>query len=314
MAFGGRGQRFGNFHAANSKKSKTDDNKTTERGADGAAMADDFYQRDVKAEYDELDYDANEQFDDDDVDLGAAEVVVDNDGFGGADGEDGDADGDSDASMADEDQVVTGAAGLATAAGFKLLLAKARGEVTVVPAAGAATSSPSASRSSSPTAASGATSTLESGGAATLDQKKDDAAAAGAPGGTGDKKGDGRTEPEELDHIAKIKAAAEKSRIAADKKARSNAAAAGANSRPEAAIEKDEQGLRIISLQAVRREIWLNHGKIAIKRLMKIFNVGKKFPEERQGKFREVVKELCTMENDPVTGRTLVLKQHYYHM
>jgi hypothetical protein len=67
-------------------------------------------------------------------------------------------------------------------------------------------------------------------------------------------------------------------------------------------------------LEAVRREIWLNHGSIPINRLMKIFSANRKHGEARQSKFREVVKELCTMTTDPLNGRTLVLKQHYSHM
>ena len=39
-----------------------------------AALDEDFYQRDVAAEYEDLDFDACEQFDDDDVDLGQNEV------------------------------------------------------------------------------------------------------------------------------------------------------------------------------------------------------------------------------------------------
>ena len=84
----------------------------------------------------------------------------------------------------------------------------------------------------------------------------------------------------------------------------------------EASIEPtvDENGLRIITLPAVRKEIWLNHGQIPMKRLMKLFDIKKKSSPDRQNKFREVVKELCTMKTDPVGGRMLVLKQHYSNM
>jgi len=80
------------------------------------------------------------------------------------------------------------------------------------------------------------------------------------------------------------------------------------------AIQVDENGLRIITLEAVRNEIWLNHGSIALKRLVKIFDIKKKFGAERQDKFRVLIKELCTMKTDPVLGTVLVLKQHYANM
>ena len=51
-----------------------------------------------------------------------------------------------------------------------------------------------------------------------------------------------------------------------------------------------------------------------MKRLMKFFDIKKKIAVEQQNKLREVVKELCTMETDPVDGRMLVLKQHYSAM
>ena len=93
----GRGQRFGRFKAdqqqpeADGGGAKDDTNgdaagtgptnkEPSTKGNDGLAMADDFYQRDVQAEYEELDYDANEQFDDDDVDVGETEMVQDGGG------------------------------------------------------------------------------------------------------------------------------------------------------------------------------------------------------------------------------------------
>ena len=76
-------------------------------------------------------------------------------------------------------------------------------------------------------------------------------------------------------------------------------------------MEVDENGQRLITLEAVRHEIWLTRGRIPMKRLMKIFDVKKKSSQDRQTKFKEVVRELCTMETDPIGGRMLVLKQHY---
>ena len=99
-----------------------DDNRTSTAGNDGMAMQDDFYQRDVGAEYEELDYDANELFDDDDVDVGETEEI-DASGFA-ADIED---DIDDDSDDYDEDG---GAKGIATIAGLKQLMAKDKGEMS----------------------------------------------------------------------------------------------------------------------------------------------------------------------------------------
>ena len=51
-----------------------------------------------------------------------------------------------------------------------------------------------------------------------------------------------------------------------------------------------------------------------MKRLMKIFTIKKKAGPERMNKFREVVRELCTMKQDNVEGNMLVLKPHYSKM
>lgn len=274
-----------------------------ERGADGAAMDDDFYQRDVKAEYEELDYDAKEQFDDDDVDLGESEVVVDNAGFGGEDVEEED-----DSDDVDQEEDIKGAEGLASVAGFKALLAKARGE-TPPDAEAASASSP----------------TQNSGNSNRLDNSNNS----------------NRAWPKKVDHMAKIMAAAEQSRLAAEQRAAKQptdkstsssttmmtSTATPALSQPQqqtslppqvpipaAAAEKplvDANGLRIITLEAVRREIWLNHGSIPMKRLMKIFDIKGKSSQDRQDKFRDILKELCTIKSDPISGRMLVLKQHY---
>ena len=80
------------------------------------------------AEYEELDYDANEQFDDDDVDVGETEVQGEDSGFAGT----GDGDDDDD-SLSDPDgdgEGEAGPQGLANLAMFRVLLAKARGEIT----------------------------------------------------------------------------------------------------------------------------------------------------------------------------------------
>jgi hypothetical protein len=261
--FGGR-MKFANFRGDEPQAiHAADSGAQEERGADGAAMADDFYQRDVQAEYDELDYDANEQFDDDDVDVGETEVIADGDGYEQDDDEDDDED-------LEVEESISGAEGLASVAGFKMMLAKARGDV---PAEKATSSSD------------------------------------GVDGSNGNRKTEETKQEEQGDHMAKIMAAAEKSAQAA--KERATLAPA---KKPVSAIQVDENGLRVISLDAVRNEIWLNHGSIPVKRLMKIFDVKKKSSAERQEKFREVIKELCTMKTDAVGGKILVLKQHYSNM
>jgi hypothetical protein len=304
--FGGRGVRFGRLAVANDSGTTAgaagtgDAGGNNERGADGAAMADDFYTRDVGAEYDEMDYDAQEQFDDDDVDVGETEVV--GDGFGNDDDFDEDEDDDSDEDEDDDDDdALNGAEGLASTAGYKALLAKARGEVAVT-----ATDKQDESRTSSPTAGSNAG--MANNGAPNVLMKNGDER---------DKrslspKPDASSDAKPIDHLAKKMAAAEKSVQAIKEKQKPKEPVIGSVAEPVAQV--DENGLRLITLDAVRREIWLNHGSIPINRLIKIFSANKKHGEARQSKFREVVKELCTMITDPLKGRILVLKQHYSHM
>lgn len=288
----GKGQRFGRFNAADQQQADPSNAKAPDdsgggaeasRGNDGLAMADDFYQRDVQAEYEELDYDANEQFDDDDVDVGETEVVVEGSGF---------ADDEDEEDLDDEEtgEKVTGAEGLASVAGFRLLLAKARGEITPEQAAEAAEG-------------------------AKLKEKQKEELERRAEDSKKRKRND-----EENDHLAQIMAAAEKSREEAERK-KKEAEAAQQQEQPatkqarlnedSTGVQVDENGQRVITLKAVQKEIWLRHGTIPMKRLMKIFDIKKKTSVERQSKFREVVKELCTMETDPMEGRMLVLKQHY---
>ena len=184
----------------------------------------------------------------------------------------------------DEDEFMgekaSGAEGLASVAGFRLMLARARGEITPEQAAEQAEGAKAKEEAIAKRDAE-------------LQKKKDD-------------------EPQ--DHLAQIVAAAEKSREEAEKKKREADAATTKKTTTTLTNQVDEHGQRIISLEAVRREIWLHHGTIPMKRLMKIFDIKKKSPADRQNSFREAVKELCTMETDPVGGRMLVLKQHYANM
>ena len=264
-------------------------------------MEDDFYRRDVQAEYEELDFDANEQFDDDDVDVGEKEVEGENAGFGGPDDDDDDEDeSDSEA----EEEEVSGAAGLATSSGFRKLLAKARGE------------GPAPGSEDAPEANGG-----------TADGKSD-------AQGKDNKK---RKRKAENDHISKFLAATGKARPAdkgtdSRKRVKTNeaeenqpmeaeaSAAAPAPSAPppidpsQDGFQLGPDGLRVLTLAAVRCELWLNGSSMPTKRLMKVFDIKKKSPPERKRKFMEIVNELCTDQMDPVHGKVKVLKQHWSHM
>ena len=110
------------------------------------------------------------------------------------------------------------------------------------------------------------------------------------------------------DHLSKIWDESE-----ADKNDSEDAGAHGASTMVTEEDKKyDDNGQRIISLQQVRREIWLNHNRIPMKRLLKIFNINKKTTEDRREAFKDVIRELCNMQDDPLAGgKILVLKQHY---
>jgi hypothetical protein len=288
--FGQRGQKFGRFQAdqaaaaASGGGGEDDDAGATGAGGgttektsnDGLAMADDFYQRDVQAEYEELDYDANEQFDDDDVDVGETEMAMEGSGYN---------DGDDDEEDLEEDvgvERLTGAEGLASLAGFRLMLAKARGDVTPEQAAEMAANAKRQVEEANSREA----------------EKKPDSNSSG-------------------DYVAEIIEKAEQARRAAEEKAGVGSAEEGGDNKNVAkkpsftGKEVDADGQRLITLEAVRREIWLNDGRITTKRLTKIFNVKKKSSAERQAKFKDAVRELCIMETDPIHGSVLVLKQHY---
>lgn len=254
LEFGGK-RRFG--RAAVEKNQNSFDGKKVGGGGaatgfEAGAMEEGFYQRDVSAEYEALDYDANEQFDDDDVNLGEDEIMDDGGGFGGDFDSGGDEISDDEAS---DDEI-----GMATAAGLRAMLAKARGESPVNEVVDGGATPADAARPSSP-------------GSNAVDDASN--MAAGEDG---------------------------------SKSTTSNGAAA---SKPKEAVgvEIGADGKRKITLEAVRREIWLNSGSIKTTKLMKKFDVTKDFPT-RQAVFKKIVMELCTMKKD-ADGNKLVLKQHY---
>lgn len=254
VEFGGK-RRFG--RAAVEKKAEASANKkgggATSTGFEAGAMEEGFYQRDVSAEYEALDYDVNEQFDDDDVNVGEDEMMDDGGGFGG-DFDSGD-DQMSDNEDSDDD------IGMATSAGLKAMLAKSRGESPVNEVAdGAAPDATAASQSSN-----GSEDTAKK--AAGVEQSNGTSAS--------------KPQPAAPKPIAK----------------------------EAVGVEIGADGKRKITLEAVRREIWLNSGSIKTTKLMKKFDVTKEFPA-RQAVFKKIVMELCTMKKD-ADGNKLVLKQHY---
>jgi len=252
----------------NSGPSTTATTKTSSSTYDGMAMADDFYQRDVQAEYEELDFDANEQFDDDEVDraeeMDASGVV-----------------GDDEGEESESDEEEEGVAGLATLAGLKALMAKARGEATPEETAAAVAASSVAKRIAL---------REEGGGNVTSDQSTD----------------------EELPRIKRQRVGQQpqaQPAVTAPPPPVPVAASSKVSTVSVDPLAMDETGQRIISLEAIRREIWLHHGQIKVKTLVKIFNVKKRSPEHKKI-FGDLVKELCTM-SQTVEGNVLVLKQHY---
>lgn len=228
-------------------------------GIEAAAMQEDFYQRDVGAEYDELDYDPNEQFDDDDVDVGADEVTDEAGGFAA------DIDSDSDGEEEDDiDEFDTAGfeTGFATSAGMKAMIAKANGEEIQPPIV-----------------------------APLMDDKRGFRSDANVTSGS-----DRSDDEMQMDSSQR------------DTKSQSDTSVEG--TKPTAAgIQLDENGLRVITKDAVRREIWLHNGSIKIRKLAKVYKISGKASKERQELFKKVCKELCTAQNG-----MFILKQHYSKM
>jgi hypothetical protein len=296
--FGGRGSRFKRVVAkgeddgdASTKTGRGEGGgggttAATSTGFEAGAMEDGFYQRDVAAEYEALDYDANEQFDDDDVNVGEDEMMDDGVGYGGDfSGDDDGIDSDDEDAGSDDDVF----RGMATASGLKAMLAKARGE--------------------SPVNASGADNNAGAG-LDVLDPSSVKNGADGINGANVSAAGGGGEGIDRMIDAAKKTAEKLKSSSTTSKMEKTNGSiSASAASAAETAIAVDKDGKRLITLEAVRREIWLNNGAICPKRLAKKFDVGKKTPE-RQALLKSIVKELCTMTKD-ADGNKLVLKQHY---
>ena len=163
---------------------------------------------------------------------------------------------------------------MASTAGLKAMLAKARGETKPEPSE---------------------TESKEG-------EKNDDGTSARASSPDPDAK---KSEP-----LAQVMAAAERTREAAAAKKEMEKEK---KAKPTG-VEIDEHGQRMLTLEAVQREIWLHHGSIATVQLMKIFGIKKKTAVERKMRFQELLKELCSLTIDPVHGRMMTLKQHYANL
>jgi hypothetical protein len=256
--FGGR-RKFGRMAA---KGVTSGGNKRKRGGVDtgteGMAMADDFYQRDVSAEYDELDFDPNEQFDDDDVDVGAGEIE-DTGGFAADIDDDDDVNGDDD----DDDDLAHALGGFATIAGMKDMVAKLHPTDGTLPV----------------TAPKDSKEQVTSPSASSMD---------GVTSGS-DKSDDEMTRP--IVPKGKVQPPKAPGKIT------------------DTGIRYDENGLRVITKDVIRREIWLNNGHIKTQTLCKIFKYSKKTTQERKDRFQEICMELCSMKDG-----VLYLKQHYANM
>mmetsp|Transcript_25783 Transcript_25783/g.59350 ORF Transcript_25783/g.59350 Transcript_25783/m.59350 type:complete len:345 (-) Transcript_25783:329-1363(-) len=124
--FGGN-RRFGAVKAANTGNGASNKKKGKNAGAadsanvsasnGGMCMADDFFSRDVGAEYEEMDYDPAELFDDDDVDVQGDVEGPDNNGK--------DMEDDIDDDMEDD---TGGGAGLASSSVLRDMMRKANGD------------------------------------------------------------------------------------------------------------------------------------------------------------------------------------------
>lgn len=260
--FGGK-RRFGRMGQLSNDETNTKKQKSATGdfvGVEAAAMQEDFYQRDVGAEYDELDYDPNEQFDDDDLDVGAEEVMDEAGGF--AADIDSDSDGGEEEEDIDEFDTTGFEAGFATSAGMKAMIAKANGEEIQPPIV-----------------------------APLIDDKRGFRSDANVTSGS-----DRSDDEMQMDSSQR------------DTRSQSDTSVEG--TKPSTAgIQLDENGLRVITKDAVRREIWLHNGSIKIRKLAKVYKISGKASKERQELFKKVCKELCTAKNG-----MFILKQHYSKM
>ena len=263
------GRRFGQIRN-NSKKNQSDDGMNKATKDNDGAIADDFYQKDVGAQFDNVDCDCEALFDNNDEYMGAGEQE-DYDAGAFADVEDDDTDGD------DEDDLELGsiaARSFATKTGMQAIFAKATGDNEDI-------------QNKSPILGSDLKSQRKSGNLSSGSDRSDDEIE------TSSRK---RKSP---DTVSPMQASSEPLRTSEQM----------VRAASPAIRQVDENGLRIISKDTVRREIWLHNGSIPTTQLFKTFKAhGKKY-KERAKLLSEILLELCTMD-----GEILTLKQHYAKM
>jgi hypothetical protein len=254
------GRRFGQMKNGSGMKNKNGKNSKD----DECTIDDDFYQKDVGAQFDNVDCDVAALFDNNDEYMGTG-VQDDYDLGGFADVEDDDSDAD------DEDEIDLDAVGkksFATKTGMKELLAKASGEAVDTPH----NIRPLDLRNH-----------RKSGNLSSGSDRSEDEKDMVSP----------KSKPPEL--------------TIAEKETKGASLPSTALNAPNA-MQVDENGLRIISKDAVRREIWLHNGSLITQQLFKKFKAGKKYPD-RKKVMLQICLELCT-----INGSVLSLKQHYAKM
>ena len=253
-----------------SNKKRQNEGDPEKRGKNDGAIEDDFYQQDVGAQFDNVDCDLDALFDNNDEYMGAgAQDDYDLGGFADVEDEESDMEEDD-----DFDVSAMGTKSFATKTGMKAIIAKANGENIDIP-----TIVPPMTMESKAQRRSG---NLSSGSDRSEDEKESHAPKRKSP-----------------DHI---NGASAKENAPAPKKPRTTVPAVNVR-------QVDEHGLRIISKDAVRREIWLHNCSIPTTQLFKKFKAhGKKFKDRRKV-LLDICLELCTMEGDLLT-----LKPHFAKM
>lgn len=274
-------------------------------------MSEDFYQRKVGAEYEEMDYDANEQFDDDDVDIGAEEIE-DTGGYA----EDV------------EDEVITDDEELeeedGQARAWKEMLSggimgkedgqlNPDGVVAGDPTGGVPGSGPGSLPSSPDKCGMNGAGSSPSGDGNTNNGTSTPENDTGASGMSPSNKIDASKMKTDSDSNGnpemkpKSPAVPTPNAAGTPRKRRKPPAKAERMNLLDVQFETDENGDRILTQTAIRQEIWLHSGAMPFKKLKKFFNVK---GDERKKTFIGICKELCTTRKDLVEGNMMVLKQH----
>lgn len=252
----GRNERDEDMDSKSNKRTKFDDGE----------IDDDFYQKDVGAQFEQVDCDLDALFDNNDEDMGAGyQDDIDQGGFADVEDDDSDVEDDEDLDLGN-----LTAKSFATKSGMEAYV-KASGDNTELQ-----TNLPTIPVDSKMQRKSG---NLSSGSDRSEDEKESVSTKRKSP------------EPSSPSSVSNSVSALPISQ--------------NVTSTSTAIIN----GLRIISKDSVRTEIWLHGGSIKAKELFNKFKVGGKKQKERRKALMDICLELCTMDGD-----TLTLKQHYAKM